>query len=74
MYTTYVLLFIAFVILFSSFVTVRQGTIAVVTIFGKYRRLLKPGLNMKIPLIEMIHSRVSIQNRSVELEFQAVSL
>lgn len=74
MYTTYILLFIAFVILFSSFVTVRQGTIAVVTIFGKYRRLLKPGLNMKIPLIEMIHSRVSIQNRSVELEFQAVTV
>ena len=74
MYTTYVFLFIAFVILFSSFVTVRQGTIAVVTIFGKYRRLLKPGLNMKIPLIEMIHSRVSIQNRSVELEFQAVTI
>lgn len=74
MYTTYFLLFIAFVILFSSFVTVRQGTIAVVTIFGKYRRLLKPGLNMKIPLIEMIHSRVSIQNRSVELEFQAVTI
>ncbi|WP_411272765.1 SPFH domain-containing protein [Daejeonella sp.] len=74
MYTNYVLFFIAFVILFSSFVTVRQGTIAVVTIFGKYRRLLSPGLNMKIPLIEVIHSRVSIQNRSVELEFQAVTV
>lgn len=74
MYTNYILLFIGFVILFSSFVTVRQGTIAVVTIFGKYRRLLKPGLNMKIPLIEVIHSRVSIQNRSVELEFQAVTV
>ncbi|MES2874865.1 MAG: SPFH domain-containing protein [Bacteroidota bacterium] len=74
MYTNYILLFIAFVILFSSFVTVRQGTIAVVTIFGKYRRLLTPGLNMKIPLIEVIHSRVSIQNRSVELEFQAVTI
>ncbi len=74
MYTNYILLFLAFVILFSSFVTVRQGTIAVVTVFGKYRRLLTPGLNMKIPLIEMIHSRVSIQNRSVELEFQAVTI
>jgi regulator of protease activity HflC (stomatin/prohibitin superfamily) len=27
----------------------------VVTIFGKYRRLLKPGLSLKIPLIEVIH-------------------
>jgi regulator of protease activity HflC (stomatin/prohibitin superfamily) len=73
MYGFYIAAFIALIILFSSFVTVRQGTIAVVTIFGKYRRILQPGLNFKIPLIEVIHSRVSIQNRSVELEFQAVT-
>ncbi len=73
-YTSLVLGFIAVVILFSSFVTVKQGTIAVITVFGKYRRLLTPGLSMKIPLIEQIHSRISIQNRSVELEFQAVTL
>lgn len=64
---------ILLIILFSSFVTVKQGTIAVVTIFGKYRRILTPGLNFKIPLIELIYSRISIQNRSVELEFQAVT-
>lgn len=74
MYSTYIILFIAVVILFSSFVTVKQGTIGVITVFGKYRRLLKPGLNLKIPLIEVMHSRVSIQNRSVELEFQAVTI
>ncbi|MDB5119225.1 MAG: protease [Sphingobacteriales bacterium] len=73
MYAFYIIAFLAVVILLSSFVTVRQGTIAVVTIFGKYRRILQPGLNFKIPLIEVIHSRVSIQNRSVELEFQAVT-
>lgn len=72
-YTFYVIVFIALVILISSFVTVRQGTIAVVTIFGKYRRLLRPGLSLKIPLFENIHSRISIQNRSVELSFQAVT-
>ena len=74
MYTTYIILFIAVVILFSSFVTVRQGTIGVITVFGKYPRLLTPGLSLKIPLIEIVHSRVSIQNRSVELEFQAVTV
>lgn len=61
------------IILFSSFVTVKQGTIAVITVFGKYRRQLRPGLSLKIPLIEQIHSRISIQNRSVELSFQAVT-
>jgi regulator of protease activity HflC (stomatin/prohibitin superfamily) len=66
--------FIALIILFSSFVTVKQGTIAVITVFGKYRRVLKPGLNLKLPLVEQIYSRISIQNRSVELEFQAVTV
>jgi regulator of protease activity HflC (stomatin/prohibitin superfamily) len=74
MYITYIILFLGVVILLSSFVTVKQGTIGVITIFGKYRRLLKPGLSLKIPLIEVIHSRVSIQNRAVELEFQAVTI
>ena len=70
---SFILLFIVLIILFSSFVTVKQGTIAVVTVFGKYRRILTPGLNFKIPLIENIYSKISIQNRSVELEFQAVT-
>jgi len=72
-YLPLVFLFIALIILFSSFVTVKQGTIAVLTVFGKYRRQLRPGLSLKIPLIEQIHSRISIQNRSVELSFQAVT-
>jgi regulator of protease activity HflC (stomatin/prohibitin superfamily) len=42
--------------------------------FGKYRRILRPGLNFKIPFLEQIYRRVSIQNRSVELEFQAVTM
>jgi regulator of protease activity HflC (stomatin/prohibitin superfamily) len=68
-----VVVFILLIIVSSSFVTVKQGTIAVVTVFGKYRRILSPGLNFKVPLIENIYSRISIQNRSVELEFQAVT-
>ena len=60
-------------ILFLSFVTVQQGTIAVITIFGKYQRILGPGLNFKIPFFEMVYKRISIQNRSVELEFQAIT-
>jgi len=62
------------VIVFSGLVTVNQATIAVITMFGKYRRVLRPGLNFKIPILEQIHKRISIQNRSVELEFQAVTI
>jgi len=70
---TLIVVFILLVILFSSFVSVKQGTIVVITVFGKYRRILTPGLNFKIPFIENIYSKISIQNRSVELEFQAVT-
>ena len=60
-------------VVLSGFVTVNQGSVAVITIFGKYRRIMPPGLNFKIPFIEMVYIRISIQNRSVELEFQAVT-
>lgn len=67
-------LILLILLVFSGLVTVNQGTIAVVTMFGKYQRILRPGLNFKIPLIEQIYKRVSIQNRSVELEFQAITV
>jgi regulator of protease activity HflC (stomatin/prohibitin superfamily) len=60
--------------LLGCFVTINQGFIGVVTMFGKYRRILRPGLNFKIPFLEQIFKKVSIQNRSVELEFQAVTI
>ena len=66
--------FVLIFILFSGLVTVNQGTIAVITLFGKYQRILTPGLNFKIPLLEQVYKTVSIQNRSVELEFQAVTV
>lgn len=71
---TYWWLILLLFIVFSGLVTVTQGTIAVVTLFGKFQRILRPGLNFKIPIIEQIYKRVSIQNRSVELEFQAVTV
>ncbi len=61
------------IILFLSFVIVNQGTVAVVTIFGKYQRVMLPGLNFKIPFIEYIFRKISIQNRSIELDFQAIT-
>jgi regulator of protease activity HflC (stomatin/prohibitin superfamily) len=61
-------------LLFFSVVVVNQGTIAIITLFGKYQRIMLPGLRFKIPLVESIFRRVSIQNQSIELEFQAVTI
>jgi regulator of protease activity HflC (stomatin/prohibitin superfamily) len=57
-----------------SIVTVQQGTVSVTTIFGKFSRILRPGLNFKIPFIERVFKKISVQNRSAELGFQAVTI
>lgn len=65
---------ILLVIFFSGLLfTINQGYIGVITLFGKYQRIATPGLRFKIPLLETVYKKVSIQNRSVELEFQAVT-
>ena len=69
-----VLLSLVVITLLLSFVIVPQGTVAVVTVFGKYRRVMAPGLNFKIPFIEAVYKRISIQNRSLELNFQAITV
>lgn len=58
----------------TSVVTVQQGTVAVITMFGKYRRVMRPGLNFRIPLLEKVHTRISTQNRAAELQFQAITV
>ncbi|NDF99782.1 MAG: SPFH domain-containing protein, partial [Chitinophagia bacterium] len=67
----YLFLLLGFIL--SGLFTINQGYIGVITMFGKYRRVVRPGLNFKIPFLEKVFKRVSVQNRSVELEFQAVT-
>ena len=71
---TIILAVFGLLILLLSFKTVQQGTVAVITVFGKYSRILRPGLNLKIPIIEKVTKKISIQNRSAELGFQAVTV
>ncbi|MGC4038918.1 MAG: SPFH domain-containing protein [Chitinophagaceae bacterium] len=71
--SSYWWLIILAIILLSSFFTINQGYMGVITMFGKYQRTVSPGLRWKIPLLEKLFRKISIQNRSVELEFQAVT-
>ncbi|MFO0323121.1 MAG: SPFH domain-containing protein [Bacteroidota bacterium] len=72
---SFILIFVSlFFLILLSFVTIQQGTVGVITVFGKYKRILSPGLNFKIPLIEKVYKKISIQNRSIELGFQAVTI
>ena len=61
------------VLLFLGFKTINQGSVGVITVFGRYQRVIRPGLRLLIPFIEQIYKTISIQNRSVEMEFQAVT-
>ncbi|MFN3488764.1 MAG: SPFH domain-containing protein [Emticicia sp.] len=70
---TIILLVAAAVVLYLSVVIVQQGNVAVITVFGKYSRIMTPGLNFKIPFIEFVFRTISIQNRSAELQFQAIT-
>lgn len=56
-----------------SLTIVKQGSIGVITQFGRYKRLMYPGINIKWPFIENIYKKISIQHRSIELEFAAIS-
>ena len=59
---------------FFSITITKEGQVGVVVLFGKYRRMLRPGLGFRIPFVETIYRRLSLQHRSVELEFQAITL
>jgi regulator of protease activity HflC (stomatin/prohibitin superfamily) len=63
---------IAWLIL-SMFRTVPQATVGVVTVFGKYHRIMREGLNLKLPW-ENLALRLSLQNRALQMEFQAITL
>jgi regulator of protease activity HflC (stomatin/prohibitin superfamily) len=69
-----IILSVLIVVIFLSVTTVQQGLVAVTTIFGKYNRILYPGLNFKVPFIEVVFRKISIQNRSVELGFNATTI
>ena len=66
-------LIIILIIFLGSFFQIQQGYIGIITMFGKYQRIVLPGLRLKLPILESVYKKISYQNRSVELEFQAIT-
>lgn len=64
---------VALIVLFTTFRSVGQANVAVVTMFGKYRRILRPGLNVLVPFFEHIITTVPIQNQTSQLKFSAIT-
>lgn len=60
----------ALLLLFLSCFTVEQQTAAVIERFGKYLRIAKPGLNIKIPFIDTVAERISLRVEQLDLEVE----
>ncbi len=50
-----------------AFFVVRQQTAAVVQRFGKFTRVAKPGLNLKVPLIDWVAGRVNLRVQQLDV-------
>jgi regulator of protease activity HflC (stomatin/prohibitin superfamily) len=68
----FVLVVLLLYVAWSMFRSVPQATVGVVTVFGKYRRIMREGLNIKLPW-EKVAYQLSLQNRALQLEFQAIT-
>lgn len=68
------ILFIAAVILFSSFFTVKQQTAAAVERFGKFHSVRGSGLHMKIPIVDRIAGRLSLKIQQLDVIVETKTL
>ena len=64
---------LAFVLLLAcllSFFTVNTAQVAIVTRFGKFRRVAEPGLNWKWPFIDRVAGRISLRVNQITLTME----
>lgn len=59
--------FIAIIVLFSSFFTVKQQTAVIIERFGKFLSIRQSGLQLKIPLIDRIAGRVNLKIQQLDV-------
>ncbi|SDW08840.1 Regulator of protease activity HflC, stomatin/prohibitin superfamily [Lutibacter oricola] len=67
MIPTYIIIFIIVVLIASGLFIVKQQTNAVIERFGKFTSIRRPGLNLKIPLIDRVAGRVSLRIQQLDV-------
>ena len=67
-------LFIAVVILFSSFFIVKQQTAVTIERFGKFHSIRGSGLHMKIPIVDRIAGRLSLKIQQLDVIVETKTL
>ena len=69
-----VLAIVVVILLFLTMFTVNTAQVAVITRFGKFRRVAADGLNWKWPIIDTIAGRVSLRVNQIKLTMETKSL
>jgi len=64
-----VVIAIAIVFSYSSFFTVETEEVGVVTTFGKFNRVVNPGLNFRWPLVERVQFVAVERQQKIEFGF-----
>lgn len=71
--TTVIVGIVLILLFYRSLTIIKEGNVGVTTSFGKYKRILRSGLHFINPLSERVAKKISVQNKSIELEFSAIT-
>ncbi|NUM81712.1 SPFH domain-containing protein [bacterium] len=59
--------FFFLILLLSSFFVIKQQTVGVIERFGKFHRMAKPGLGMKVPIMDKLVARITIRVQQLDV-------
>lgn len=68
------IVFVALVILFSSFFTVKQQSAAIIERFGRFQSIRHSGLQMKIPIVDRVAGRMSLKIQQLDVIVETKTL
>src|SRR5690606_35019615 len=67
-------IFIGLIILISSFFIVKQQTAAIIERFGRFQSIRHSGLQLKIPLVDRISGKLSLQIQQLDVLVETQTL
>lgn len=70
MFLLYGLIFLALVVFFSTLFTIKQQTSGIIERFGKFARVVYPGLNIKIPFIERLAGLINLRVQQLDVRVE----